>query len=425
MIIHLDADAFFASVEQAEDPSLKGRPVGVGGRMRGVVASASYEARRAGVFTPMPTAQALQLCPGLVMVSCDMAKYAVYSERMFAIAQDFTPLVERASIDEGYLEIRRWPCAHWAMGRGSGSGQVGVMRDAGDPGALLGLRAYEEAMGAAAALQARIQAEIGIGVSVGVAANKLVAQIAAKLNKPRALFGVAAGGESAFLAPLDVKWLPGVGEKLGRAFHSVGLRRVADVADASPELVRQVAGGQAAALQLFARGVDDRPVVVEEGEVKSYGRQETFAENVCSEEELVSVLRGMADELMHRVRRDGRTVRTLSVQVRYQDMSEATRSRTMEAGTDLEGDIYPLLGPLLREAWERRACVRLVGLRLSNPVQGPEQGELALGGAGSGGGGQGAGAGGDRRKQKLVASLLDQMRERELPLVRGHSLERK
>lgn len=97
----------------------------------------------------------------------------------------------------------------------------------------------------------------------------------------------------------------------------------------------------------------------------------------------------------------------------------------MEAGTDLEGDIYPLLGPLLREAWERRACVRLVGLRLSNPVQGPEQGELALGGAGSGGGGQGAGAGGDRRKQKLVASLLDQMRERELPLVRGHSLDRK
>ncbi len=380
MILHLDADAFFASVEQALDPTLRGKPMAVGGERRGIIASASYEARKFGVYTPMPSAKARQLCPELIIVPGDFARYRQFSDRMFELAQQFTPWIERSSIDEGYFD-----CS--------------------------GLRTMSP-RAVAEALQREIFLELGITVSLGIGANKLISQIASKLRKPNAIVEVTAGTEQEILRPLGSHWLPGVGEKLGSRLAEVGLSFIHQVADAPLEFLAQVAGNYAPQLQAYARGIDSRPVDLEPSEAKSYGMQETFDDNVMDREVLLARLRIMADELMHKVRRDGKAIRTLTIYLRHSDMSEVSHGTTMPQSTDLETDLYPLLPRLLSETWTRRAsAIRLVGLRLSNPTQIEAQTELALESAGV-----------PRSKQQQVAQLLDAMRARSLPLVRGHSV---
>jgi nucleotidyltransferase/DNA polymerase involved in DNA repair len=241
VIIHLDADAFFASVEQAERPELRGIAMAVGGERRGIIASATYEARARGVYTPMASSQARKVCPELVIVHGSFAKYRVYSERMFAFAEAFTPFIERASIDEGYFDL-------------SSNRRVVPIE-------------------AARSIQGSIAKELGITVSLGIGANKLIAQIASKLRKPNALVEVPRGTEREFLAPLASHWLPGVGTKLGAQFREVGLRLVRDVAEAPLEFLTQVAGSYAPRLQQYARGIDSRPVECESCDAKSYGMQ--------------------------------------------------------------------------------------------------------------------------------------------------------
>ena len=237
MLIHLDADAFYVSVEQAERPELRGKVVAVGGDRRGIIASASYEARQRGVYTPMPGARARAICPDLVLIRPDMAKYSRVSRRMFDIVEDFTPEVERTSIDEGYFD-------------------VGGHR-------TLSPRAIAEQM------KARIRAELGITVSLGIGSNKLVAQIASKLRKPDALVEVPQGTEREFIAPLEVHWLPGVGSKLGERLRGLGLRLVRDVAGASRERIEQAAGSYATRLHAYSNGIDDRAVIIEREDAKS------------------------------------------------------------------------------------------------------------------------------------------------------------
>ena len=201
MIIHLDADAFYASVEQAENPDLRGKAMAVGGIHRGIIASASYPARARGVFTPMPTASARRVCPELILVRGDMEKYSSYSRRLFAFVEDFTPLIERTSIDEGYFDV---------------SGHRT-------------LRPRE----IAERLKERVRAELGITISLGIGENKLVSQIAAKLRKPDALVEVPRGTAREFLAPLEARWLPGIGPKAAEQFRSAGLLTIRDVAEAA------------------------------------------------------------------------------------------------------------------------------------------------------------------------------------------------
>ena len=379
MIVHLDADAFFASVEQAENPELRGKAMAVGGERRGIIASASYEARRCGVYTPMPSTQARKVCPHLIIVHGDFSKYRRYSRRMFSFAEEFTPHIECASIDEGYFDFGTNPRIQPRV--------------------------------AAARLQQRIAEELKITVSLGIAANKLVAQIASKLRKPNALVEVPRGTEREFLAPLESHWLPGVGPKLGIKLRSVGLRFVHQIAAAPLDFLTQVAGSYALQLQQFARGIDERPVVTDSGDAKSYGAQETFDENVTDVAAVVATLHGMADELMSKVRRDRKAMRTVTVKLRYADMSDVSHGFTFEAPTDLETDIYPVLPRLVREAWKRRASLRLVGLRFSNITEPAMQTELAL----------------DERairrtRQRRAAELLDEFRARSLPVMRGTAL---
>jgi len=378
-IIHLDADAFYVSVELLTRPELRGLPVAVGGERRGIIASASYEARRRGVYTPMASTQARKVCPELIMLRGDMRKYATVSRKMFAIAEDFTPWVERTSIDEGYFDV-------------SGHRTLPPLEIARE-------------------MKERIRAELGITVSLGVGTSKLISQIASKLRKPDALVEVAAGTERAFIAPLEAHWLPGVGAKLATRLREHGLRLVRDVAEAPLSLLTQAAGSYAPQLQAYACACDERPVTVDQDEAKSYGVQDTFNENVSDRESLLATLRGMADGLMAKVRADGKAARTVTVKVRYPDFRDCSHALTLPQPTDLETDVYPHLVALLRGAWKERLPLRLVSLRLSNITEPAFQGELLLDASSV-----------RRAKQHDAAKLLDALRARSLSLIRGHEL---
>ena len=325
----------------------------------------------------MPTVQALNVCPELIVIPGNFSKYRQYSDRIFGFAEEFTPWIERTSIDEAYLDL-------------SGNRQM-------PPGQV------------ARELKAKIVGELGVTVSLGVGSNKLVAQIASKLRKPDALVEVPAGSEREFLAELDCGWLPGVGTKLAERLRAVGLKRVRDIATGPVEALEAVAGRFAPQLQLYAQGIDARPLNLDPEDAKSYGMQETFDDNVTAPEPVLAVLRTMADELMSRVRRDSRAARTITVRLRYSDMSDASHAFTLPQPSDLETEIYPLLPGLLRRVWNRETSVRLVGLRLSHLSVPSVQAELDLDGRRS-------------SKQREAARVLDDLRARSLPVMRGHSL---
>ncbi|HXU77135.1 MAG TPA: PHP domain-containing protein, partial [Methylomirabilota bacterium] len=344
-ILHLDADAFFASVEQATDARLRGKPVAVGGEKRGIIASASYEARQFGIYTPMPTVQARRLCPRLILLPGDFDKYELFSRLMFSYAYDFTPDVEIGSIDEGYFDLT-----------GSRKPPLNI----------------------AETIRRAIRQSLKLSVSEGVGSNKLISQIASKLKKPDAFQWVPPGQEAPFLSPLANKWLPGVGPHLANQFNAAGLARIGQIARTPADLLGLLAGSMAPQLSRFARGLDERPVVPVREPAKSFGEQETFAADTTDEPFLQATLRRMADKLMAKVREEGKSIRTLTVKVRYNDMDEDQAAESVAEPTDLETEVYSTLALLLRKAWKRRVSLRLVSLKLSNLYDGRFHSGLAL-----------------------------------------------
>lgn len=367
-VLHLDADAFFVAVEQARDPSLRGKKVAVGGRERGIIASASYEARACGVYTPMPTSRALKVCPDLILISHSQGGYGRVSRRMFDLCEQLTPCVQRNSIDEGYLDVA--PC---------------------------GFKSAGEIEAAARGLQRRIWDELQITVSFGVATNKLVAQVASKLRKPKGFVLVPPGAEAAFLAPLDVGRLPGVGPKTEAALKAHGIRTVSDLLARDERELESFFGSGWAEVRASARGEDDRVVETEREDAKSYSQQETFAEDIGDFAVIERVAKRMIDELMPKIREDGKRVRTLTVKVRYPDFTQQSHGRSLREATDLEQPFYPLVAPLLRGAWTKRRPLRLVGVRFSGVDDGAAQLDL-FGEA-------------DERRRRLAA-VLDQLNDR-------------
>src|SRR5215472_17369924 len=344
-IVHLDADAFFASVEQSSDPRLRGRPIAVGGQKRGIIASASYEARRFGIYTPMPTVMARRLCPRLVLLPGDFEKYELFSRLMFSYVYDFTPDVEVGSIDEGYFDLT---CAR------------------------------KPALNIALTVRRAIGQGLKLSVSEGIGCNKLISQIASKLEKPAAFQFVPPGKEAFFLEPLANKWLPGIGPKTAVQLNAAGLARIGQIARTPVELLSLLVGQQALPLRSFALGIDERPVVPARAPAKSYGEQETFAADTTDEDFLEATLRRMADKLMAKVRADNKSIRTLTVKVRYNDMDEEQAGESLEEPTDIETDIYSKTAALLHKAWKRRVSLRLVSLKLSNVYDGRFGRGLAL-----------------------------------------------
>lgn len=373
VIVHLDADAFYASVEQAADSRLRGKPVAVGGEKRGVIASASYEARKFGVTGAMPTAQARRLCPKLIVLPGDYERYELFSQWMFGYCHDFTPEVEQTSIDEGYYE-------------------------------LSGVR--QSPVEVAERVRRAIGDRLRISVSEGIASNKLVSAIASKLVKPAGFREVPTGREADFLRPLSARWLPGVGPVLGARLQAAGLSRIEQVAATPGEMLELLVGAQAPVLRQYSMGIDERPLLATREPQKSFSQQETFAVDLTDEGYVEAVLRRMADRLFAAVRGEGRSIRTLVVKVRYNDLGEDQAGESLVEPTDVETDVYGRLGVLLRKAWRRRVSLRLVSLKLSQVHAGCFRSELPLEARGR-----------QQQASARLAPVIDELRR-----LRGHGV---
>ena len=384
MIAHLDADAFFVSCELALKPELRGTKCAVGGRERGIISSASYEARACGVYTPMPTARALKVCPDLIMLPHTAGLYGKVSRQMFDLCETVTPLVQRNSIDEGYLDLT--PC---------------------------GYRTIDNVSTAMHRLQQRIWDELQVTASFGVASNKLVAQIASKLRKPRGFVVVPPGTEADFLAPLGIGKLPGVGTKTEAALvERHGIRLVSDLLARSERELEAIFGSAWREMAAAARGIDDRPVEVEREDAKSYSQQETFGEDIGDFAEIERIAKRMIDELLPKIREDGKRVRTMTLKVRYPDFTQESHGQSLATATDLEAPFYPLVAPLLRAAWRKRRPLRLISVRFSSVEDGGQQLEMF--------------AEVEERRRRL-AGVLDQLNQhgRDAVVQHGHQLARK
>lgn len=340
-ILHLDLDAFFCSVEEQRNPALVGRPFAVGGRpeRRGVVSSCSYAARQYGVRSAMPMARALRLCRELIIVPPDFQAYQQASEQVMAQVHQLTPLVEQLSIDEAFLDVSDLP----------ESGEVIARR-----------------------LQANINRAPGLPCSLGVASNKLVAKIANNVGKalassdrpPNAIQVVPPGQEAAFLAPLSVQELWGVGPKTAQRLAALGIHTIGELAAwPEAELVRQL-GRHARQLLQRARGIDDSPVEPEQ-DVKSLSQETTFAHDIADEQLLRQTLRQLAERVGRRLRRQQLGGSTVKIKLRWADFSTLTRQVTLEHPTNLDGEIYAAASQLFSQAWLPGTRVRLIGVGVS------------------------------------------------------------
>lgn len=348
-IIHFDADAFFASVEQAADRSLRGKPVAVGGLHRGIVASASYEARKFGIYTPMPVSRARRLCPNLIVVPVRFDLYEQFSAHIFGLADEITPAVEKQGVDEGYLDI---------------TGTRACLKREPDE--------------VAEKFRRDVKDWLKVTISQGLARTKLLSQIASKLHKPDLLTIIPPdeSHELGFLHPLPVKWLPGIGPTTDPLMASAGLTRVGQVAQMPLGWLAELVGSGARQLRDFARNIDDRPVVTTLPEALSYGHQETFGEDTTDFALIDAKLRQLTDEAMSRVRADGKQIRTVTVKIRYTDMDEHQGQMSLREPTDVEVMVYPLVTRILRRVWDRRVRIRMVQVKLSNVYSGFSQLDL-------------------------------------------------
>jgi DNA polymerase-4 len=347
-ILHVDLDAFYASVEVLKDPSLAGRPVVVGGAgSRGVVMSASYEARAFGVRSAMPAVRARRLCPDAVFLPPDFEAYKAHSNRFREILLAVTPLVEPISLDEAFLDV---------------SGAVLLF---GQPPEI------------AATIRRDVAAEVGVCCSVGVGPNKLVAKLASKRAKPDGLVLVRSEEVRAFLDPLPSRALWGVGEKTVETLSRLGIRMVGDLARTSPAVLGRLIGEQHARdLQDLARGIDESPVVPYEPP-KSVSHEETFATDLDAEEDLLREALALSQRVGARLREDGYRARTVVLKVRLANFTTLTRSRTLPAPTDVAADIYHVARELYRGLPGARRRVRLLGVQATGLVPAGEE-QLAL-----------------------------------------------
>ena len=344
-IFHLDLDAFFASVEQVGNPRLKGKPVVVGGdpQRRGVVSSASYEARPFGIHAGMPLSQARRLCPQAIFLQVDIARYEEASERFMKILSQFSPVIEPLGLDEAYLDVSQ----QW--------------------------QPYRSPARMARAIKERVRGELGLTVSVGIATCKVVAKIASDLKKPDGLVEVAPGKEEEFLAPLPAARLPGVGQKTEQVLKEMDITTIGELASSPRERMMKTFGATGLVLHDYARGIDPREVE-EPGEAKSISRQVTFARDTLDRRFLESSLGELCGEVCLRLRSSGKEAGAVTIRLRYADFSTVTRQTTLMEASDTAGAIFTAARPLLNKILgEKGKPVRLIGVRVSSLTGGEKQ----------------------------------------------------
>ena len=340
-ILHIDMDAFYAAVEARDDPRLRGRPLVVGGTGgRGVVASASYEARRFGVTSAMPVSQALRRCPSAVVVAPRFDVYRDISAALGDIFRSVTPLVEPLALDEAFLDVG------------------GSVRLLGTPVQI------------AALLRARIADELGLPASVGVAPNKFLAKLCSRLAKPDGLLHLPAGRVAAFLADLPVTELWGVGERTAQRLSSAGIHRVGDLRAVDERTLARLVGQAAAGnLRALAHGIDRR-AVHSDVDAKGLSAEETFATDLVRRDDLQRSLLDLCERVGRRLRDGGVRARTVTLKVRDAAFVTRTRSRTLDVPTAEAGQLYPVVTALLATAWSPGRPVRLLGVGVTRLVDG-------------------------------------------------------
>ena len=344
-IMHIDLDAFFVSVEQALNPDLKGKPVVVGGKpdRRGVVASASYEARHYGLYAGMPLTTASRLCPQAIFIEGNFAKYRDASQRFMTILADFSPYLEPLSLDEAYLDATGFESIH-------GSTRQMAM-----------------------AIKQRIKDEPGLCASVGIASCKVVAKVASELSKPDGLLEVPTGKERSFLEPLPVAKLPGIGRKSERILKSLGINTIGQLAALPLGVLKSHFGAVAELLHNYANGIDDRKVEPP-GAAKSISRETTFGKDTRDSSLLKATLRYLGERVGSELRQQGKQVRCVTVKLRYADFTTITRQHTLSQASDTDQAIFDTGSKLLRKELSReKQAVRLIGIGVSNLVEAGRQ----------------------------------------------------
>ncbi len=343
-VLHFDLDAFFCSVEEILNPALRGQAFVVAGSPseRGVVSSASYPARRHGIRSAMPTSRALRLCPGLIVVRPRHREYGKRSDEVMALVRDSVPIVEQVSIDEAFLDVTGHPQA--------GPDVAKRLRD-------------------------EIRHRFDLPSSWGVASNRLVAKIATNVGKPNGLVVVPAGQEAAFLAPLPVGMLWGVGPKTQAVLKQAGVETIGDLAGLPTDRLALLFGDRGTDLAASAKGEDDSPVE-EWHEARSMSSETTFARDLSNGEELRHTLRQLSDDVGGRLREEGLAGTTVRVKLRWPDFKTITRQRRLGQPTNQDGEIYEAALELFEGTWRRNQAVRLIGVAVSG--LGPPARQLGL-----------------------------------------------
>jgi DNA polymerase-4 len=337
LYFHLDMDAFFVSVEELYDPSLKGKPVVVGGRSneRGVVSAASYAARKFGIHSAMPLRTAYKLCPQAIFVEGHRERYMESSRLVYQVLQKFSPSVEMASIDEAYLDLK------------------GTERLHGPP------------LAAAHKLHESVQRATNLHCSIGAASSRMVAKVASDQAKPNGVLWILPGQEAKFLAPLDVRKIPGVGKVTEKRLQACGIRRVADLAALDESFLERRFGTWALALAGKARGEDAgawfEGEVGDHSEPKSISHEHTFSVDTADKAALDAILVRLTEMVARRLREHRLWTRTVQIKLRYTDFSTFTRSRTLEHPTQIDTEIASAARDLFHKAWTKKP-IRLLGV---------------------------------------------------------------
>lgn len=347
-IAHLDLDAFYASVEEVENPEIKGLPVmvvmGNDTVSRGAIATCSYAARSLGVHSAMPLSQARRLCPDGVYLPVRHTLYEEYSGRVMNLLSEVAPRLEQVSIDEAYLDLSE----------------------------------FADGVAIAEQLQQRIKAETGLGASVGLATNKLTAKMASGYQKPSGFTIVMPGHEAEFLAELPIDKLFGVGPKIAIRLRGMGMETIGDLATADTITLRQMFGPNLGLeLQERAAGYDNRPVVTER-EAKSLSYEQTLFDNLADRRELWQHIQTMSDGLEKRLKARGLLARTVAIKLRFSDWRTVTRAETLIMPTDEAEHIAQASARLMRQTWKRGTPLRLIGVRVSNFIEADKPRQLPL-----------------------------------------------
>jgi len=344
-IMHIDLDAFFVSVEQVLNPELLGKPVVVGGRpdRRGVVAAASYEARAFGLHSGMPLVTAVRLCPQAIFIEGSFPRYRDASKKFMAILADFSPFLEPMGLDEAYLDVTGFESLH---------GSIHQM---------------------ALTIKQRIKDELRLNASIGVASCKVVAKVASDLSKPDGLIEVPFGEERAFLAPLSIEKLPGIGKKTEQKLKGLGIKTLSQLSLMPLEALKSHFGAFGEALHRSATGIDDRQVSPP-AEAKSISRETTFDKDTRERTMLEATLRYLGERVGSDLRRRGKQAKTVTLKLRYADFTTITRSHTLPQSADTDQVIYDTGEALLRRALATESQpVRLIGIGISNLVEPGQQ----------------------------------------------------